>query len=176
MGSPKALLEFRGETFLDRLIHCLAGRCDPVMVVLGHEPEIVRAGTRSPGTTKFVLNAHYQLGQFSSLQCGLRAVPPHAEGVVFTPVDHPNIEASTVAQLIDSRATVAIPRYLGRHGHPVFCKRGLIEEFLELAPGDQAPTVLRRHASETRYIDVSDAGILDDIDDPEAYQRLLATK
>ncbi len=175
MGSAKALLEFRGETFLDRLIRCFAVQCVPVIVVLGHEPELIRTGVRSPGHAEFVLNAEYQLGQLSSLQCGLRAVPPDAQGVIFAPVDHPNIEPATVARLIEFAAPVAIPRYLGRHGHPVLFARSLLPEFLALEAGDQARTVLHRHASETRYVDVPDAGILDDIDDPEAYRRLLAS-
>ena len=44
MGSPKALLEFDGETFLDRLILTLGGACSPVIVVLGCEPQRIRAG------------------------------------------------------------------------------------------------------------------------------------
>jgi molybdenum cofactor cytidylyltransferase len=173
MGSPKALLEFRGETFLDRLIRSLSAYCSPVIVVLGHEPDVIRAGVRSPFQAVFVLNTDYQRGQFSSMQCGLRAVPADADGVLFTPVDHPNVEAETVAQLIASGALIAIPQYLRRHGHPVLFSRSLIKEFLALPPDSQARAVTHRHASEIRYIDVADAGILDDIDDPEAYQRLL---
>ncbi|MBZ5590802.1 MAG: nucleotidyltransferase family protein [Acidobacteriia bacterium] len=174
MGSPKALLEFRGETFLDRLIRCFAAHCSPVIVVLGHEPEVIRAGVRAAGNAVFVLNPDYSRGQFSSLQCGLRAVPPDVEGVIFNPVDHPNIESATVARLMASGAPIAIPRYLGRHGHPVLVTQALIPEFLALAPDSRAPVVLQRHASEIRYVDVADCGILDDIDDPDAYHRLLA--
>jgi CTP:molybdopterin cytidylyltransferase MocA len=175
MGSPKALLEFRGETFLDRLIRCLSTHCAPVIVVLGYEPEVIRAGVRAPDNAVFVLNPDYQRGQFSSMQCGLRAVPEDAEGVVFTPVDHPNIEPATVARLIDTAAAVAIPQYIGHHGHPVLFSRRLIPEFLALPPDEQAPTVIRRHGSEIRYIDVPDPGILDDVDDPEAYRRLIGS-
>jgi molybdenum cofactor cytidylyltransferase len=144
-----------------------------VIVVLGHEPEVIRAGVRSPLQAVFVLNTEYQRGQFSSMQCGLRAVPADADGVVFTPVDHPNVEEATVAKLIASGALIAIPQYLGRHGHPVLFSGPLISEFLALPADSQAPAVTHRHANEIRYIDVADAGILDDIDDPEAYHRLL---
>jgi CTP:molybdopterin cytidylyltransferase MocA len=175
MGSPKALLEFRSETFLDRLIRCFAAQCSRVIVVLGYAPEVIRAGVRSPGNAVFVLNPNYQRGQFSSMQCGLRAVPAEAEGVIFTPVDHPNVEPATVARLIESGATIAIPQYMGRHGHPILLSRHLIPEFLALPPDSQARSVTRAHASEVQYIDVADAGILDDIDDPDAYRRLLAS-
>ncbi|PYT32334.1 MAG: hypothetical protein DMG58_10430 [Acidobacteria bacterium] len=173
MGSPKALLEFRGETFIDRLIRCFSEHCSPVIVVLGHEPEVIRAGVRCLMHALFVLNTDYERGQFSSMQCGLRVVPENADGVVFTPVDHPNVEGATVAKLIASEALIAIPQYLGRHGHPVLFSRSLIPEFLSLPADSQARDVTHRHASEIRYIDVTDAGILDDIDDPEAYHRLL---
>lgn len=174
MGSAKALLEFRGETFLDRLIRCFSAYCSPVIVVLGHEPEVIRAGVRSAGNAVFVLNPDYSQGQFSSMQCGLRAVPEDAEGILFTPVDHPNIEPATVRQLIAAGTPIAIPQYLGRHGHPVLFTRGLIPEFLALGPDGQARQVLHGHTSEIRYLDVADPGILDDIDDPDAYHRLLA--
>lgn len=174
MGSPKALLEFRGETFLDRLIRCFSDYCSPVIVVLGHEPEVIRAGVRAAGSAVFVLNPDYSRGQFSSLQCGLRAVPEDAAGVLFTPVDHPNIEPATVRQLIAAGASIAIPQYLGRHGHPVLFTRAHIPEFLALGPDAQARQVLHSHAGEIRYLDVADPGILDDIDDPDAYHRLLA--
>ena len=36
MGTPKALLEYRGETFVDRLVRVLGAVCDPVIVVLGY--------------------------------------------------------------------------------------------------------------------------------------------
>jgi molybdenum cofactor cytidylyltransferase len=175
MGSPKALLEFRGETFLDRLIRCFSAHCSPVIVVLGHAPEIIRAGVRSAGNAVFVLNPDYERGQFSSMQCGLRAVPADADSVIFTPVDHPNVEPATVARLAASGATIAIPQYVGRHGHPVLFSRSLIPEFLALPADSQARTVIHQHAGEIRYIDVADAGILDDIDDPDAYHRLLAS-
>jgi len=175
MGSPKALLEFRGETFLDRLIRCLAPHCSPVIVVLGHQPEVIRAGARLADKAHFVLNANYQLGQFSSMQCGLRAVPADAEGVIFTPVDHPNIEPSTIARLIASGAPIAIPQYIGRHGHPILVSAPLLAELLAEPPDSQARVVLHRHADQIAYIDVADPGILDDIDDPEAYRRLLAS-
>jgi len=174
MGSAKALLEYRGESFLDRLIRCFSDYCSPVIVVLGHEPEVIRAGVRSARNAVFVLNPDYSRGQFSSMQCGLRAVPEESNGVLFTPVDHPNVEPATIAQLIAARAPIAIPQYLGRHGHPVLFTRALIPEFLALGPDAQARQVLHGHASEITYLDVADPGILDDIDDPDAYHRLLA--
>ena len=176
MGSPKALLMYRGESFLDRLIGRFAERCSPVIVVLGASAEEIRAGIRRPAT--FVYNERYRLGQTTSMQCGLRAVPPGTEGVLFTLVDHPAVAHATIDALTfpagtDSTFRLRVPRHGGRRGHPVWFSGGLIPEFLALPEDGAARDVVRAHASETEFLDVDDAGILADIDDPEAYRVLV---
>jgi len=84
MGSPKALLDFRGETFLDRLIARFSEFCVPVIVVIGSEAERIRSGVRHPERALFAENADYRRGQLSSMPCGLRMIPRTAEGVLFT--------------------------------------------------------------------------------------------
>jgi molybdenum cofactor cytidylyltransferase len=172
MGYPKALLEFRGETFLDGLIHALAVECAPVVAVLGAEAERVRAGLRAADRATIVVNPDYRLGQITSMQCGLRAIPSEVRGLLFTLVDHPNPARATVAALAAHTGAIAIPRYGGRRGHPIYLASGLIPEFLALDAGQSARTVLERHAGEIAYLEVDDPGILDDVDDAEAYRRL----
>ncbi|MCX6628538.1 MAG: nucleotidyltransferase family protein [Candidatus Solibacter sp.] len=171
MGFPKALLRYREETFLDTLIGLFAARCQPVIVVLGAHADRIREGTQRPAT--FVINAHYQRGQTSSMQCGLRAVPAEAEGVLFTLVDHPAVAPATLDGLLGGRRPlVRVPRYQGRRGHPIWFSRELMAEFLGLAENGAAREIVRSHAAQTEFLDVDDAGILADIDDAEAYGRL----
>ena len=99
MGFPKALLRYREESFLDTLIGLFASRCQPVIVVLGAHSDRIREHTLRPAT--FVINADYQRGQTSSMQCGLRAVPPGADGVLFTLVDHPAVAPATLDALLE---------------------------------------------------------------------------
>jgi molybdenum cofactor cytidylyltransferase len=176
MGSPKALLEFRGQTFLDRLIGTFSQFCSPVVVVLGCEANRIRAGLQRAAQALFVENPDYHLGQLSSMQCGLRAIQRETEGVLFTLVDHPNVQPATIAVLLEPpRADLAIPRWNGRRGHPLFFSAALRQDFLELSPDSQAKVVIARHADRLRLIDVDDPGIADDVDDPAAYRRLLET-
>lgn len=110
----------------------------------------------------------------TSLQCGLRAVPDSANFVFFTPVDLPAVQSGSVSTLAAAAgsAPLVIPRHNGRRGHPVLIARELIPEFLALPPSAQARDAVERHATEIRYIDVDDPGILMDIDDPWDYARL----
>src|SRR5262249_58550954 len=72
MGSPKALLPYRGESFLDTLTGLFRAFCDPVIVVLGAGAEDIRAAVHRPAT--FVVNPQFRLGMTTSMQRGLEAV------------------------------------------------------------------------------------------------------
>lgn len=173
MGSPKALLEYRGETFLDRLTGLFAAHCGPVIVVLGAGAEQIRGAAERPAT--FVVNADWRRGQTSSLQCGLAAVPAEAEGVLLTLVDHPAVEAATVAALVEpGGGLLRIPRYQGRRGHPVWIARALIPELLAVREPHTAKDVVHEHREKTAFLDLEDPGIVADIDDPAAYRDLVA--
>jgi molybdenum cofactor cytidylyltransferase len=198
MGFPKALLRYREESFLDTLIGLFAPRCQPVIVVLGAHSDRIREHTLRPAT--FVVNADYKRGQTSSMQYGLRAVPPDADGVLFTLVDHPAVAPATMDALLGGRlethsltvyplgparigaptvregspstAVLRVPRHLGRRGHPIWFSRDLIAEFLGLREDGTAREIVRAHAAQTEFLDVDDPGILADIDDAAAYGRL----
>lgn len=176
MGTPKALLDYRGETFLDRLIRVLGTVCDPVIVALGYHAEEIRAATH--GRAQFAVNPDPSRGQLSSLQTALAEVPAAAEGFLFLPVDCPAAEPETIRQIVDAfhstNSLLVIPQHDGRRGHPVCVRRELIAEFLALPPTAQAKEVVRRHPA--HYLETSDPGVLSDIDDPEAYRILQSVQ
>jgi molybdenum cofactor cytidylyltransferase len=177
MGTPKALLQFRGQTFLDGLIARLQTQCDPVIVVLGHEADSIRRSIPAAiaAAVRIVVNPNYPLGMLSSLQAGLRALPEEVLHAVFTLVDHPNPAGATIAAVVDAPAApVVIPRFEGRKGHPVRLSRPVIGELLALPPGAKPTDVLYRYVAATRFLDTDDSGIVDDIDDREAYDEFMA--
>jgi molybdenum cofactor cytidylyltransferase len=121
-----------------------------------------------------VINTEYSRGMTTSLQCGLRAVPPDAEGVLFTLVDHPAVAPATLDALLRApRPLLRVPRFQGKRGHPVWFRRELFDEFLALGPAGAARDVVHAHNAETEFLDLDDPGIVADIDDAEAYRRLM---
>jgi len=170
MGSPKALLDLGGEAFLDRLVRVLGSCCAPVVVVLGHGAEVIRSGVRRTARVEWIVNHDYPLGQLSSLQAGLRALPPASPYALFTLVDHPAVAETTVRALVDAPAApVVIASCGGRRGHPVRVRADVIGQLLALPPHSQAKTLLREGAV---CLETGDPGVLEDIDDPEAYEQL----
>ena len=176
MGTPKALLEYRGETFVGRLVRVLGMTCHPVIVVLGYHAEALRR--QVPPLATIMVNPDPGRGQLSSLQTGLSALPDDADGFAFIPVDSPSVEAETVAKLAQAferrnpSTLFVIPRRAGKRGHPVLAARSVAAEFLALPPTAEAREIVHARVDRTEYVDVDDAGIFTDVDDPEAYRRL----
>jgi molybdenum cofactor cytidylyltransferase len=176
MGSPKALLDYRGETFIGRMTRVYTEFCSPVIVVLGYHAAAIRPAT--PASATVVTNPAPERGQLSSLQTALAEMPSEAEGFLFAPVDSPAIDPATVALLAEEfrrrgpDTRFVIPRYHGQHGHPVFAARAIAEEILALPATAQARDIVHRYVGKTLYIDVTDSGILTDVDDAAAYREL----
>jgi len=169
MGTSKALLTVGGETFLDRLIGLLSVVCEPVIVVMGHDALQSKNGM-------FVTNPEPERGMLSSLQCGLRAVPAEAEGVLFTPVDHAAVQEETIRKLAaafqQGGADVVVPAFEQRHGHPVAISRRVVSEILDAPVDATARDLIHRYKA--MEIAVEDPGVVMDADDPADYQKLLA--
>lgn len=185
MGRDKALLLYRGRTFLETIIASLnAAGVKPVLAVLGHHAESIQQAVNLAGV-EVVINRGYQRGQTSSLQAGLAALektaaqgPEPLEAIVLCLVDHPAFEPDTVSALLAAfkrtAAPVVVPTLGGRRGHPVLVARPLFGPLLALGEGMGANTVIRACGDRTEFVEVRDPGILIDVDDPEAYRQLTA--
>ena len=172
MGRPKALLPFRGGTFLSVLSETFRPYCDRVIAVFGFDGENVKSS--APDGVTAVVNADYRLGMLTSLQAGLRACPDDYEAVLFTLIDHPAVAPGTLEALLSTGADIAIPKFQGRRGHPVLMRREIAASYLSEPLTAKVRDVIDRHASRIKYIEVEDPGICDDVDDPALYEALLA--
>ncbi len=171
MGQPKALLPFRGGTFLSVLAETLAVCGDRIFAVFGFQAEQLMK--RAPGSVVAVENPNYREGMLTSLQAGLRAIGQLPDRILFTLVDHPAIARETVVKLLETEAPIVIPRYAGKRGHPVLIRREIAQEILAEPSTSKLNIVMDRHAGEIHYIDTNDSGVRDDIDDPHLYHDLL---
>jgi molybdenum cofactor cytidylyltransferase len=181
MGADKPLLMYCGKTFLENIIAALheAG-VQRVVVVLGHHAELIQQDI-DLSSVEVVVNQDYRRGQTSSLQAGLRLLGNNEpDGVFLCLVDHPAMSADTVQNLNQYfKATgklVIVPQMQGKHGHPVLLGRELFSRLLALGPDEGADTVIHQYRDQTEFVEVTDPGILIDIDDPESYLQLTSQK
>jgi len=191
MGKLKATLPINpakpdDETFLTRILRTLAaaGVAD-VVVVVGHESDtVIESVRRRRLTPRFVVNAEYRSGQFSSLLAGLRAIDrPLIDAMLLTLVDVPLIAPSTVRAVVErfEKTHAPIVRPVAdengvkgaRHGHPVLIARVLFQALLAADPAAGAKPIVRAHVSDEGNVEVNDEGAFRDVDTPDAYRRIF---
>lgn len=172
-GQPKALLKFRGKSFLEHVLSAVRDSgITTTVVVVGHHQKEIRAAFTS---MYLVFNPDYEQGMSTSVQAGIRALPAGVQGAGVFLVDHPLIDVQTVQKLTDKLTphSIVLPVHKERRGHPVFFGAGLFDEILALNADQGLNTVVRRDPSRITEVPVEDAGVLSDIDTPEQFENLL---
>jgi molybdenum cofactor cytidylyltransferase len=172
MGSPKALLPFRGKTFLENILDSISkSRIDEYVVVLGHHRREVEGRLVLAST---VYNPDYEQGMTTSFQAGIRALSPESRGALLFLVDHPAIVPEVIDKLISFALPngIVVPVFRGRRGHPVLFGRDVLAEILALPASIGANTVVRRDPSRIAEVAVDDPGVLLDVDTPEQLKEL----
>lgn len=171
MGRPKALIRWRGRSFVEHVVG-LASRCAP-RVLVGGASELPAAARAA--ATIFVLNREWRAGQMSSVQCGLSVVPRDCAVLVLT-VDRPHIDGATIDALIAAWSSepdmVWQPEHGGRRGHPLIYPPDVVRAMSVAAPGATQRTVLEDFARRRRTLPMDDAAVLDNLDRPEDLVRL----
>ena len=173
MGRPKALLRHQGRSFVACAVELArAAGCAPIVVVTGAQP--LADEPLAPAVR--VHNERWQLGQLSSLQRGLAALPAGASGVLVLTVDRPHVQPATVAALVAAfrgAPTFAWqPEHAGRRGHPQIYPAALLPALAALPPERDPRELLRSHAALRRTLAVDDPAILDNLDTPQDLARL----
>lgn len=175
MGRLKPLLPLGDASLLGRaarLFHA-AGIAD-ILAVTGHRADEVRGEAGRLGL-RSVHNPDFETGMFSSVQAGLEALPPGLDGVFVLPVDIPLVRPATVRRLIkrlpESPTQVLVPAFDGEPGHPPLLRPAAVDAALAWTGAGGLRAALA--ALDTELLEVADAGVLFDLDTPEAYAEAL---
>jgi len=149
---------------------CAAART--LLTTLAHVTAVVRPGDETLAHAlndtgcDVVFSADAERGMGASLAAGIRATRD-AEGWIIALADMPWIAPTTIeaiARRLDGGASIVVPVYRGRRGHPVGF--GAMHcEALSSLDGDIGARALLA-SNDIVTLDVDDAGILADIDTP----------
>ncbi len=175
MGREKLLLPFRGATSLETILRTLraAGISDITVVLRADLGEAARL-SRDAGA-RVLVNLEPDGDMAESIRIGLADLSPSADAVFIWPADHPAVQGTTIAALsaVADRASVWIPTWEGRRGHPALIGRALVEGVFELARGEGLRELWRKRAASVRELPVPDPGVLINIDTPEQYEAAV---
>jgi CTP:molybdopterin cytidylyltransferase MocA len=175
MGALKQLLPLGGRTAIEWSAEVVGRRLDEVVVVLGHRAEEI-APVLAAYPVRWVVNADYQTGMLSSVQCGVQAVDAAADYLICLG-DQPRLSGAVVEQVLQARNQVSegiiIPTASDRRGHPVLIRNAYRAEILGLPLDVGLNAVTRGHPEDTCELPVAEDAILTDMDTPADYQREL---
>jgi len=175
MGAQKVLLPLRGTTVLGHIVDRIArSAVERIFVVVGHEGERVAEALRG-APASIVKNPDHEAGMLSSVRCGLRALPEECEAVLVALGDQPRITTEVVDAMARAFSSggkgIVVPVYRGERGHPILFAARYRNEILERHDDVGLRGLLAAHPDDILDLEVADAAVLSDMDDPDAYRR-----
>ncbi len=177
MGSPKALLPYQGRPFLEHLLDVTSiPEIGVRRVVLGAHAEPISKVVNLK-VDEIVINQEWEKGQLTSIQAGLRSLPPGTDGLLLCLIDHPLISSALVQDLIEqfykTKAPIVLPVYEGRRGHPVIFSATLYDELLRAPLETGARAVVWAHKGEIDEVRTNEEGCVLNLNDPETMHKEL---
>ncbi len=177
MGYPKALLEFRGRTFLQSILEASAAlRIQRRIVVLGPNGDKILKNHDLHDVT-VVWTQEFESGPIGSIRAAIREIQPHpVDGLLVWPVDMPHVTIAAVETLLDGfragHSAIAVPAFEGKGGHPVIFGRAVFAELLDTPDGEGAKAVVRADPGRVLKVEVDDPAVVEDLNTPSEYQTL----
>lgn len=177
MGRNKLLLDLDGRPVVRRVVEAAIGAAlDRVVVVLGHEADVVRAALEGLACESIV-NPDHAKGVGTSLRAGLRHVASSADAAVVILADMPFVTSSTIAGVVrlhrETGARLILSHYGDVQAPPTLYGRALFAEVLGVPDGKSGKQVAERHRDEAA-IAVWPESALRDIDVAGDYEAIRA--
>lgn len=177
MGMPKLLLPLAGTTVIGCVVDALLGApTDGVLVVVRPDDALLRTALVDRRVA-FVANPDPDGDMLSSVRCGLRALPADCTTALVATGDQPGLNAALVRDLIAayraSDRSILVPIHAGRRGHPLLFSTRYRDEILSRFDGVGLRGLLLAHTAEVLEWPTSDAAVLEDLDRPDDYRRIL---
>ena len=181
MGRAKLSLPLGDRTVLEHVVTALRdGGVDRILVVIGqHVPELVRLA-ESAGAEVCLLSESTP-DMRTTVERGLRWFedryhPRPNDWWVLAPGDHPGFGANVVRQLLTaagrSDRSIIVPAHAGRRGHPTVIAWKHVQGIRALPTSEGINRYLRAQEAETLQLEVTEAGVLLDLDTPEDLDRI----
>lgn len=175
MGRNKLLLPVDGEAMVRRAARrALAAGLGPVVVVLGHEGDLVREALADLDVC-FATSPEPAGPTSASLHAGLRAFDPTVTAAVVMLSDMVHVTETMLRALLDASTRGTAPLEISRYGEvlapPLLFRRLLWPELLAWQGEGCGKAVVRAHRAEAGMHEWPETA-LEDIDTPSDYDRL----
>lgn len=178
MGEPKQLLPWGNKTLMEHQIEVLQKADLQISVVLGANAKLIQK-TIEHLKVEIAHNDHWNMGMGNSISCGAKGIHSNKnsyDGILIALVDQPLITSQHFQTMIDrfepgKNQIIVSKSETGVTGPPVLFDITYLDELMELRGEAGAKPIIKNHQEKVILIPCQSS--LEDIDTPEAYQRLL---
>ena len=173
MGTDnKLLLPVCGVPMIRHMVGVYSAVTDgAVIVITGHEAQRIESALAG-SVVQTVFNPDYNLGQHTSVACGLNAVPEGHDLLVGLG-DQPLLRETDLHALIDAHKArpglISIPQNAAQRGNPIVIPAALRARLLADPRNPGCRSFTRQNPEQVQFHDLPAAGFYADVDTPEAY-------
>ena len=167
MGTPKPLLQWRGEHLVNYQIESLFnGGANEVILVLGHEHQnLIKTITpNNHNRVKITVNSDYKTGKTSSIKSGLKHVAKDSTAIILLAIDQPR-SPKTISRVLTGHISI----------NAIITSSALKTELNNIDEQTQGILkVLKLHNPEINSLNIDDPSLRLDFNTPEEYEDAVA--
>ena len=140
----------------------LASSINELIIVLGHQKEIIEKLIDKNEKIKFVFNKDFESGMASSIKAGLNHLPEDTEAFFICLGDMPMVSPDIYNQLIKSKDNkeIIVPTYKEQQGNPVLFNKSMKNKIMDITGDVGAKKILELNKDKILNLEINDQSII----------------
>jgi len=174
-GKNKLTKEIQGIPLIKLSVkNILASSINELIIVLGHQKEIIEKLIDKNKKIKFVFNKNFESGMASSIKTGLNHLSEKTEAFFICLADMPMVNHDIYNQLIKSKDNkeIIVPTYKGQQGNPVLFDKSMKEKVLDIKGDVGAKKILELNKDKILNLEINDQSITKGFDTKDNFNSL----
>jgi len=164
-GENKLIRKIRGVPLIKHSVkNILTSSIDELIIVLGHQKEIIEKLIAKNEKIKIVFNKNFESGMASSIKIGLNNLSEKTEAFFICLGDMPMVNQNTYNHLIKSRNNkeIIVPTYKGQQGNPILFSKSIKEKIITIQGDVGAKKILELNKSKILNVKITNQSIRKD--------------
>ncbi len=164
-GENKLTKEIKGIPLIKLSVkNILASSINELIIVVGHQKEIIEKFIDKNEKIKFVFNKDFESGMASSIKAGLNHLSNNTEAFFIFLGDMPMVNQEVYNLLIRSRNNkeIIVPTYKRQQGNPVLFSKSIKEKIMTIQGDAGAKMVLELNEDKVLNVEINDSCVTKD--------------
>ena len=161
-GENKLAKEIQGIPLIKLSVkNILASSINELIIVLGHQREIIEKLIDKNEKIKFIFNKDFESGMASSIKTGLDNLSEKTESFFICLGDMPMVSHDIYDQLIKSKDNkeIIVPTYKRQQGNPVLFNKSMKEKIMSITGDVGAKKILELNKDKILNLEINDQSI-----------------